>query len=190
MDESYDLRGYTLHAEWPWACHYLDKTLENREQAPPAKFVGPGAPWIAMHAGASIGGKPTNAACRAGLEALAATARSAGWGVRLAVYGRTAWSLRVDRGMDAFTASPPDIAGSFPLPTDRPIITSAITGLFRIREVFAPMRGPTGGWRARDQYALRIDYRPLPTPIPCKGALGWWRVPAEVAAQIQLPGDF
>ncbi len=31
---------------------------------------------------------------------------------------------------------------------------------------------------------LLADVRRLPTPIPCKGALGLWRVPADVEAQI------
>lgn len=35
---------------------------------------------------------------------------------------------------------------------------------------------------------LLVDVRPLPTPIPCRGHLGLWRVSDEVVAQIRSQG--
>lgn len=36
---------------------------------------------------------------------------------------------------------------------------------------------------------LLTDIRPLPTPVPCKGALGLWAVPAAVREQIEAALD-
>jgi len=36
-------------------------------------------------------------------------------------------------------------------------------------------------WSARDQFHWQLsDVRPLPEPVPCKGALGLWRLPEDV----------
>jgi len=45
-------RALTVRNPWPFAIHSLDKRCENRTKPPPAAFVGPEAPWIAMHTGA------------------------------------------------------------------------------------------------------------------------------------------
>lgn len=56
--------------------------------------------------------------------------------------------------------------------------------------------GEGGRWPLTKQEAAFGDYaagrfawlldeiRPLPAPIPCKGALGLWNLPAEIAAQL------
>ncbi len=40
-------------------------------------------------------------------------------------------------------------------------------------------------------YLLRPDVRALKNPVPCKGALGFWRMPADVESSVmaQLGGD-
>jgi len=41
-------------------------------------------------------------------------------------------------------------------------------------------------WAVRDQYHwLLADVRPLPDPVPCKGALGLWRLPEDVEKQVR-----
>jgi hypothetical protein len=47
-------------------------------------------------------------------------------------------------------------------------------------------------WAVRDQWHIELEGPlPLPSPVPCKGALGLWRLPpeAEAAVRTQLPAN-
>lgn len=65
-----------------------------------------------------------------------------------------------------------------------PIQTSTIPGLFRVT---AHMWSSADPWHVPGQIGNRFEYHPLPTPIPCRGAQGFWTVPEDVAAQIEVP---
>jgi hypothetical protein len=41
-------------------------------------------------------------------------------------------------------------------------------------------------WHFPDQFCWIVhDAKPLPEPIPCKGMLGFWRIPDDVAARVR-----
>ncbi|MEU8151702.1 hypothetical protein [Nonomuraea sp. NPDC048901] len=47
-----------------------------------------------------------------------------------------------------------------------------------------------GSWAISGQCHWRLaDVRPLPTPIPCKGSLGLWDLPAEVETAVRMQID-
>lgn len=173
------LRALTLWPEWCPAFpgvrlrdgepSPLDKPVENRPRAPwstIAPTVRGSGPWVAMHAGKHIGGRPGN---EGALGDVIATARAAGW--HASVMG-DAVVLR-KRG-----------AGEVALYPDR-IVTSAIVALFRITRVVGP--GIDGPWRFRDRWGWYVDVVPLPEPIACSGAQGLWTVPEDVRARIEVP---
>jgi len=54
-------------------------------------------------------------------------------------------------------------------------------------------RGTCSPWAVSGRYHWNLfDARPLPEPVPCRGALGLWRLPADVEkavrAQLEVPG--
>lgn len=171
-------RALTVRNPWPFAIHHLDKGApgigcENRVKPPPAWLVGPDAPFVAMHTGA-------HRATRAELILLEGQARAAGWEVFFLSGDLTVYR----KGEREITRH------------DSDSMISLIPGVFRILSVDAPGEGDLTGWRFPDQYGYRIDYRPLPVPIPCVGSipkegrergfnLGWWRVPVDVCLTIE-----
>jgi hypothetical protein len=47
-------------------------------------------------------------------------------------------------------------------------------------------RGWCTPWAARDQFHIELaDVRPLAEPVPCKGALGLWRLPEDVEKAVR-----
>lgn len=49
--------------------------------------------------------------------------------------------------------------------------------------IFAPEGSVCSPWAASGQWHIRLaSVRPLAEPVPCKGALGLWRLPSEVEA--------
>lgn len=164
-------RALTVRNPWPFAIHSLDKRCENRTKPPPAAFVGPGAPWIAMHTGC-------HTATREEWSLLDGQAREAGW-FALPHHGINVYER--SKGKHVWQV------GSR---------ISLIPGLFRILSYDAPYLGDLTGWRNPADFGYRIEYRALPTPIRCLGPtpkpgksrscnLGWWVVPDDVAAVIR-----
>jgi hypothetical protein len=165
-------RALTLRNPWGFAAHHLDKFAkdigcENRDRPPPAALVAPEAPWVALHTGA-------HHATLAEEYLLLHTARAAGWHIDSLGYWR--------KGLRSVHPEPE--------------MLSLIPGLFRILSVDAPGEGDLTGWRDPSRYGYRLEYRPLPTPIPCTGPtpapgktkstnLGWWRTPDDVSARIE-----
>lgn len=74
-----------------------------------------------------------------------------------------------------------------PPPRDK-LPLGAIVGVVRLAWIAATSRSP---WHVHGQWAWELrDPQRLDRPIPCKGQLGLWDVPAEAVAQLeaQLPG--
>lgn len=65
----------TLHPEWAWAFH-LGKDVENRTWRPPPSLTGR---WLAIRAGAHVGGRPGRPSAVSGFENVAYMARRAHW---------------------------------------------------------------------------------------------------------------
>ena len=160
------LRALTLWPEWAWAIHHLDKRVENRT------WCIPKGEWFALHAGKSVGGRPgLEAACDADVS-VRFMARAAGWSVTY-----TAGNIKTSRAM--FQKEGQRIDWNV---LESP--TSTILGLFRVTRHDQPGRGDLDGWRVPDLVGNVFEYRPLPTPVPCKGAQGLWTVPEDVAAVV------
>lgn len=103
----------------------------------------------------------------------------------------------------------PDISARPPAgeswPTERKMHLGAVIALAKVTgchhsdecmmpEIALPASGRTGcsPWAVRGQFHIELaDVRPLPEPVPCKGALGLWRLPEDVekAVRAQLSED-
>lgn len=147
------LRALTLWPEWAWAIHALDKRVENRSWRIPRG-------WVAIHAGAHLGGRPGVPALLEAMRALATMSLRAGWQVS----EREGFALH-KRGRAVC------------VPTVATWTTRAILGLAHFDGTL-----PRGGWSVPGAMANHIDdYIPLPDPLPCGGAQGLWSVPAPYA---------
>lgn len=188
----------TLWPEWAWAIDAipapLAKRVENRAGPPWRRLVG--GPWIALHAGAHVGGRKGWPAHREGIHGVAYMANLAGCATGVMVDGPDFWQIVVHaRGMPVQASDPETSAiathgltstdGTVklsPRPEDneRPIVTSAILGLFRVKSILPPGQASDAdgirGWKIPEACGWVLDYRRLPEPIPCSGAQGFWDV--------------
>lgn len=159
-----DLFALSFMQPWLWAilaCHKgatYDGTfyaLENRTGKPPRGRVAPCTGRIALHASAGYD--------HDGLSFILRT---------LAPEASRVGLLAAPRGAIVGTAT---IAGAFQWPDGvraevvGPLVDAQV-------DVLAASRWAFGPW----VWVLR-DVRRLREPIPCKGALGFWRVPSDVA---------
>ncbi len=148
-------RALTLWPEWAWAIHALDKRVENRHWRIPRG-------WVAIHAGAYLGGRPSAPAVLEAMRALGLMSWRAGW--------------RLDAGAH-FVKEGREV--------DVPLLAawprSAILGIAHFDGAIE-----RGGWAAPGALANHLDeYLPLDTPLPCRGAQGLWPVPVEYAPTLR-----
>ena len=149
-----DLRALTLTPEWAWAVCYLGKNVENRTWPAPAGIIGQ---RIAIHAGVKA----------PDWSAVELMARCAGWSVL-----GNAW--RDFRRGDTIVNRP-----------DRNRLTrGAIVATAIVSGCRAVDQRKAVGWEAGPWCWDLTDVQVLATPVPCKGALGLWRVPAELVASV------
>lgn len=147
----------TLWPEWVWAIANLDKRVENRGWALSPTMIGR---RIAIHAGASIGGRKGLVAQGEGIGAVAEMAECAGWTVTetiggVIVFANGATVKRLERSADITTSA---------------IVCTAV--LASCTKPSAPK-----GWYTGDYGFELADVHVLPEPIPCAGAQGFWRLP-------------
>lgn len=171
-----DLRALTLWPEWAWAVVNLDKRIENRDWKIP---VGE---WFALHAGRSFGGRPGRVAESEGVRDVRMMARSAGWTSAITGEICQSWSITFRRRNESVVMHDPrcEVYGG------NPVQTSAIVGLFRVTAHHG--RYAMKPWQASGFVGNAFDFRPLHEPVPCKGAQGLWRVPADVAEKCRVVG--
>lgn len=153
------MKAITLHAPWAWAICYLGKDIENRTWKPPAELIGQ---RIAIHAGSKSLWKwriwqPV-------LDLWDVIDQSCTWD-KINRYGSSVDSFRSVKERDRFCSA---------------IVATAV-----IAEVLPP-QDTDAGWHIAGQYGWKLtDVQVLPTPVKCKGKLGFWTVPAEVESQMQ-----
>jgi hypothetical protein len=152
------MRALTVKQPWAWAITHGTKDVENRSWQPPC--------WIdhlAIHAGA-----------RSGWD------RDGEFSPVL----RNAWNGWVRKRTDAAELIGGPTRNSHLVPFGAVIAVSTLAGCH-----LSPDFGGTCGatrplcspWAARDQYHwLLTDIRPLAEPVPCRGMLGFWRLPDDV----------
>lgn len=156
-----DFRALSIWPEWIYAFCFLNKRIENRgpKVAQTARrFIGH---WVALHGSKNIGGDPPV---------------RGEW--REYPHGKSI------REMAAIAES----AGVEPPPfkmVDDILACRGIRALGYLSEVLPPPR-QRSGYHMPDCYGLRFsEVIVLPTAVEAKGALGFWRVPDEVKAEIK-----
>lgn len=151
------MRAITLHRPWPWAIFSLDKCVENRSWKPPADLIGQ---RIAIHAGRRFD--------------------DAGAGFIIGLGHRVAG---ISKALDQGIIGTATVVG---------VIKRAERDSSHVIGRMALLAGSWGQvspksasrWFVGDYGWLLDDRRALPEPIPCKGAQGVWRLPAETADRL------
>lgn len=154
-----DLRAITVKPPWSWAIAHAGKTVENRSRG--ASYRGP----LAIHAGLS-------------------------------------WSdagMRDQRVRDSWSAAglPTLLArGRFsfePFPSRREVAYGAVVAVAELVDShpdagccqpWGDARYDEGTEQATVHHLVLADIRPLAEPLPCRGALGLWKLPPDVAELI------
>lgn len=162
------MRALTLYPEWAWAILHLGKDVENRLWLPPRALAGQ---WVALHAGAHVGGRPGQVARTEGMLGLYEMAHRAGW-MEVAQTLPTDDPFWWERGAQRAHE-----------PMSHEVTRRAIVGIVRFS---SPARS-TSPWAVPGQHHWPIlQVVALPAPVLCPGALGLWRVP-EALLQSILP---
>lgn len=179
-------RAITLWPEWIVAFLSLDKLLENRPKPPPKNLVGK---RVAFHAGAHVGGQPSNASHTRGLYALIETAKAAGWCVELKYtsgLNGTAW-IELRKG-DVLVRLDGRYNPAEPLgPGNRPACEGAV-GIARSAIMFTavitghspPTAKPDKPWQFASTPEAKScawhleDIIPVARPILGAGVQGFW----------------
>lgn len=152
------MRALTVQEPWASAIIYGPKDVENRPWATAHR----GTLWI--HAGKRVDWSASKDAwLAAGLPPPPSGRR----------FDRSAW-----------TAS---------LPLGKVIGSVDLTGCHDDNDCYGPLQRPCNGqhplcskWAARfRQHWKMTGKRPLPEPVPCRGSLGLWKLPEDVAAKVQ-----
>lgn len=158
------MNATTLWPEWCRAFSHLGKTTENRPKPPPRSLqhteTGPG-PWIAMHAGKHIGGRPNN---------------DGALGTVIQVAGYAGWKATVVPGLRKDLDTVHLAKEGWPSVLMHPslVATSAIVGVFRITGVTPPGES-TNPWKFSGSYGIEVEFMALELPIfNVRGKQGWW----------------
>lgn len=192
----------TLWPEWAWAIANLDKRVENRTWAPPISMVGK---RIAIHSGASIGGRKGRVARREGLSAMMSMAARACWKISSELThppGMEMTSRQADKlYSDAIDGRPaPGVTGYITFRADAQSPThpsprapggaavevkldpnampiSAIVCTAILESVTKPIEPNEFDWWYICEYGFRLaDVQVLPEPIRCDGLQKFWRI--------------
>ena len=151
------MRALTVRPPWSWAIAHGGKSVENRGW--PTTYRG----LLAIHGGARSRWDPDGEASPLIREAWAARARS-----RPNAHN-SIWLLRKTTEWMAF---------------------GAVVAAAELRSCCWPADCPRGNgcspWAVVGQYHWQLaNVRPLAEPVPCRGALGLWRLPADVEEKVR-----
>ena len=157
------MRALSLHVEWLWAILHLDKRIENRSWAPPAKFVGQ---RIALH-----GTQRTPTADD--LDAMIAAAREAGWEVLPHPLYDVGWVFQRPGQRAPVILEGPELADL----RGRVAATVLLAG---------STSGSAGPWRMPGLVHWDLaEVVAVPGPIIVKGAQRLWRLPRGLAPRLR-----
>ena len=165
------MRAITVRQPYAWAITLGSKDVENRSRNIAGSYRGP----IAIHA-----------ALKADEEALRSLPGLPPNGIpRIFDYGAiigVADLVDVHDAEDCWTADMRRVRDLYA--NDREaydaLPTTAAGGLIGKTRMCSPWSLPSS------QHLVLVNPRPLPTPIPCRGRLGLWTVPDDIAAQIEV----
>lgn len=167
------MRAITVKQPWAWAIAHGGKSIENRSRG--TTYRGP----LAIHAGLA-------------------------WSERGATDTRVIDAIRGDRQPEGYYDPPIHVvaevgrAGFIAVrPTDPRYATGVVIAVAELADAH-PDAGCCRPWgessyteasgrkRTAVHHLILEDIRPLPAPLACRGALGYWRLPADVLEL--LPG--
>ncbi len=154
----------SIRQPWVWAILHLGKRIENREQR--WRYRGE----VMLHA--SSFGRFTDAQLRTQLE----RGEFAPTKPQNEVLDELESAF--DMAKDSGVVNPPKV-------TPRVLFgdhSGAIVGRARIVDC---VENSDSWWFVGPFGLVLEDVRPIATPVPCKGALGLWAVPADVALRIE-----
>lgn len=193
------LMAITLWPEWAWAIDLpstLAKRVENRDWAPPGRYLAPHRALLAIHAGAHIGGRKGLPARREGLLSVAMMARCAGLIASTPARGKAQFIPGLHGQARDLDLELYDVLDHGTVSTARrPVVTSAIIGIARLTHVIPPGEeernrdlretGGVYGWKVPDLHGWVFDYCPLTEPVPhARGEQGLWRVSDDQVRRI------
>lgn len=155
------MRALTIKQPWAYAICHLGKRVENRTWKPSAKLIGQ---RVAIHAGVAVDD-----------EALDHLDR---------VYGVPCGDGddELPRGKVVATAR---LVGFAQDRGDGPRVLDDFGDELHQATMAQLTHGQLKAWWMGPIGHVLDDVRVLATPIPCKGALGYWRLPDGVAAEIE-----
>jgi len=71
-------------------------------------------------------------------------------------------------------------------PDSHSVFRGSIIAVVTVHHLIAPARNPVTKWHMPEQWGWMLkDLAILPEPVPCRGALSLWDIPADVLARIQ-----
>lgn len=152
-----DRLALTLWPEWAYAVAHLGKDVENRSWPPPQNMI---RKRIAIHGGASIGGRSTTKTgfALAAVQTMADVAE---------LCGHSRQKLR--------TITPG-------------VVKEAGCGIVAVVTLAGVLQSPQPErWYVGDNlFGWKLeDVLVLPRPVKCSGAQGLWRIPPEVLARVR-----
>lgn len=154
---------------WLWCIELGHKTVENRTWKPPAKMVGK---RFALHASAGYDreAEPFVQGVLAALDVVMLNQP-----VRSAIVGtaRLVGALPVKVTGETRLSAAVEVDG---------ILPGCRLGDLDLGQQFRILASP---WTFGPWAWLLADVRRLREPVPCKGALGFWKVPDEIAARVR-----
>lgn len=171
------MRALTLYPEWSHAVAHLGKNLENRSWPFPRAMIGQ---RIAIHAGAHVGGRSGRPAMEHGLAVLDVAA--------FASY----MPIVVRHGTKTTPAGVMYVGAPGGHWSD--IVTSAVIATAVVwadvdrehrSEHFPDTHFPPWSEQGADHWWRLLDVEVLAKPVPCRGFVGLWTLPDDVAAAVE-----
>jgi len=160
----------TIRQPWCWAIVYGQKPVENRSWN--MRYRGP----LYLHAGARSRWDPDGAA---------------------SPLVQAAWRKYLHDSVPGWPGLPcSDVElnrKTTLMPFGAVTALAEVTGCHHSDECMFPasqelhgVRSGCSPWAARGQWHMELsDVRPLPEPVPCRGMLGLWRLPADVEKAVR-----
>jgi len=163
------MMALTLWPEWAWAVCQLGKDVENRGWRPWGRLGKKS--WLAIHAGAFIGGRPGKQVKREGVCSVLDMAQRGGWSQHLTgQFGRFGSELRH-----------PEL-GQVELDWD----TLAASAIIAVVKVPRASRASASPWAVPGEWHWELeDLHVLAEPVDCPGRLGLW-APGDAISEAVL----
>lgn len=178
----------SVHAPWAWALLYGGKDVENRSPSFPMRHRGDpvlGEVWL--HASLWPGRGPLRDFSDAKAAFVAEGQRMVETMWEAQGWLDETYDIRDSGSLARLYALTEQQCGvSVPTISDLGSMRGRIVGRVTVTGYRPPSDPPDSPWYVPGSRAIMLaDPRPLPRPVPCRGALGWWPVPAEVLRELQ-----